>query len=240
MDNVSVCMATYNGEKYVREQLISILLQLSPEDEIIVNDDGSTDRTIEIILELADDRIQININTGLHGPLGNFEQAIRLANNNLIFLADQDDIWLPDKINDVRNLLKNNDLVLSDCQVITDKGKIIYESFFEHRGSRSGFWTNLYKNSYMGCCMAFRREIINYILPFPPQVHMHDWWIGLLVEVKGRVYFYPKPLIRYVRHSTNASPTAEGSYAYTKRIKNRLMLLLYVVKRLIVSFQNYN
>ncbi|WP_332871507.1 glycosyltransferase family protein [Spirosoma rhododendri] len=88
-------------------------------------------------------------------------------------------------------LLQSNDLVLSDCQVVNEKSTIIHESFFRHRGSRTGFQHNLYKNSYVGCCMAFRREIVKYVLPFPPRVHIHDWWIGLLVEAKGRVCFFP-------------------------------------------------
>ena len=80
--------------------------------------------------------------------------------------------------------------------------------------------------------MAFRREVTHYALPFPPQVHMHDWWIGLLVEAKGRVFFHPEPLIRYVRHGTNASPTGEVGYGFRKRLHNRFLLLLHIVKRL--------
>lgn len=83
-------MATYNGEKYVRQQLMSILVQLSPVDEVIVSDDGSTDRTIEIITQLADERVKLKRNQGHPGPVGNFEHAIRQAKNGLILLADQD------------------------------------------------------------------------------------------------------------------------------------------------------
>lgn len=232
MSRISVCMGTYNGEKYIYQQLLSILPQLNSDDEIIISDDGSTDGTLAIVTRLSDGRIQIGTNKGQKGPLGNFEQAINRATGDLIFLADQDDIWLPDKVNVLRSLLQNNDLVLSDCQVVTETGKLIYESFFEHRRSRPGFWRNLYKNSYVGCCMAFRREVLTYALPFPPQVHMHDWWLGLLVEVKGRVCFYPKPLIHYVRHGGNASPTGEGGYGIGVRLLNRFYLLWHVAKRL--------
>lgn len=232
ISHISVCMATYNGEKYILQQLLSILSQLSSDDEVIISDDKSTDGTLEIIANLADRRIRVSKNTGRPGPLGNFEQAIKQATRSLILLADQDDVWLPNKVKDIQLLLQTNDLVLSDCQVVDENGRVIYESFFKHRGSQPGFWRNLYKNSYIGCCMAFRREVTDYALPFPPQVHMHDWWIGLLVEAKGRVYFYPEPLIRYVRHGANASPTGEGGYDFIKQLQNRFLLLLYVVKRL--------
>ena len=154
------------------------------------------------------------------------------ASHGMILLADQDDIWLPDKVEKIRELLKSSDLVLSDCQVVNENGAVIHESFFKHRGSKPGFWHNVYRNSYIGCCMAFRREITDYVLPFPKQIHMHDWWIGLLVEVKGRVCFYPKPLIRYVRHGSNASPTGEKGYGLMERLRNRLFLVMCVAVRL--------
>lgn len=231
MNSISVCMATYNGERYIRQQLLSILTQLAEGDEVIISDDGSTDKTLDIIADFTDQRIRVSKNLGQTGPLGNFQQAISLATGNFILLSDQDDIWHSTKVEDMRQLLQDYDLVLSDCQVVDENGVVIHKSFFKYRGSKPGFWNNLLKNSYIGCCMAFRQEITHYILPFPPQVHMHDWWIGLLVETKGIVYFYPKPLIQYVRHGKNASPTGEGGYSLTNKLLNRLFLLLYVIKR---------
>ena len=226
-------MATYNGEKYIHKQLESILQQLMPGDEIVVSDDQSTDKTLAIIDSLADSRIKVSQNCGLKGPLGNFEQAIKRAKSSFIILADQDDVWLPGKVDAMRLLLQDNDLVLSDCQVINGNGELIHASFFKHRRSHPGFWKNLYRNSYVGCCMAFRRDILTYVLPFPSQIHMHDWWIGLLVEAKGKVCFYPKPLIHYVRHGNNASPTGETGYSLSKKLHNRLILLWYVTQRLL-------
>lgn len=233
MSSISVCMATYNGEKFIRQQLLSILPQLSSHDEIIISDDGSIDQTLTIVAQLDDQRIRVSRNEGLSGPLGNFEQAIQRATHNLVLLADQDDVWLPDKVEVMRSLLQTYDLVLSDCQVVDGSGLVIHDSFFRHRGSRPGFWNNLFKNSYVGCCMAFRRDTTNYIFPFPAQVHMHDWWIGLLVEAKGRVCFYQKPLIQYVRHGANASPTGEVGYSLIRQLQNRFLLLFHVVKRLV-------
>lgn len=226
-------MASYNGERYIKRQLISILNQLSDNDEIIICDDSSTDNTLVVIDQLCDKRINVFSNSSRSGPVKNFEQAIKLAKGDYIFLADQDDIWLPDKISVTRTLLNEYDLVLTDCWVVNEKDVTIHKSFFKHRGSLPGFWHNFYKNSYMGCCMAFRRDILFYILPFPDKIHMHDWWIGLLVEIKGAVCFYPHPMIKYVRHGNNASPTGENQYGIVKKFKNRLFLLINVFIRVI-------
>ncbi|MCX6214054.1 glycosyltransferase family 2 protein [Spirosoma sp.] len=229
---VSVCMAVYNGASFIERQLNSILRQLNTDDEIIISDDSSTDSTCEIIDSLHDSRIRLVKNIFQRGPVGNFENALGLASGDFVFLSDQDDEWLPNKVADTVILLENYDLVLSDCRVVNSLGDIIYKSFFQHRRSQPGFWKNLYKNSYNGCCMAFRRDVLSYALPFPSKIHMHDWWIGLLVEVKGRTYFYPKPLINYTRHGGNASPTGEDGYSLKVKIANRVSLFICVIQRL--------
>ena len=94
---ISVCIATYNGEKYLREQLDSILPQLAESDEVIVSDDGSTDGTIDLITSLNDPRIKIVSNSGRKGYVGNFENALKHTTGDYIFLSDQDDIWYPNK-----------------------------------------------------------------------------------------------------------------------------------------------
>ena len=236
MIRISVCMATYNGALFIERQLNSILHQLTIEDEVIISDDGSTDNTLQLINNFADQRIKVITNKNRHGPVGNFENALKHSSGKLIFLADQDDIWLPDKVTIMAPLLLTYDLVLSDCEVTDHQGNVLRPSFFKYRGSRQGFWTNLYRNSYVGCCMAFRREILTYILPFPTHIHMHDWWIGLLVEAKGQVVFYKEPLIKYVRHGGNASPTGEVGYSFSKQLTNRLFILLNVAKRLLYNF----
>ncbi|GAB4047134.1 glycosyltransferase family 2 protein [Spirosoma litoris] len=227
-------MATYNGELYIERQLKSILQQLGENDEIVISDDGSTDKTLQLINGFADRRIKVFVNKKHRGPIGNFENALLNSGGQYIYLADQDDIWLPDKILTINSLLKNHDLVLTDCEVVDQNGSLLQSSFFKHRGSSPGFWNNLYRNSYMGCCMAFRREILEYVLPFPSKIHMHDWWIGLLVEAKGRVIFYEKPLIKYVRHGGNASPTGEVGYGFYRQFSNRLFLLVNLIKHLLL------
>ncbi|WP_234736680.1 glycosyltransferase family 2 protein [Tellurirhabdus bombi] len=226
-------MATYNGERFVRRQLESILPQLGPADEVIVSDDGSTDQTLMIVESLRDARIRILHNSGRHGPVGNFENALRQAKGDHIFLSDQDDVWLPNKVMLIRPLLDQYDLVLTDCEVADDQNKTLMPSFFAHRGSRAGLLRNLYKNSYVGCCMAFRRSLLKKALPFPSQIYMHDWWLGLVAEAKGQVYFLPEPTIRYIRHGGNASPTGEGSLSWFNKLKNRLGLVTALGRRLL-------
>ncbi|WP_460968370.1 glycosyltransferase family 2 protein [Spirosoma migulaei] len=225
-------MATYNGSKYIIRQINSIIPQLGNDDEIIISDDNSTDSTLDLLYAINDKRIKIIINKLKSGPVGNFQNALNNAKGDIIFLADQDDIWSQDKISTICKLLIDHDLVLSNCEVVDQDLKILIPSFFNFRGSRPGFWFNLYKNSYIGCCMGFRREVLNYVLPIPENIHMHDWWIGLLVETRGRIKFVEKPLMSYVRHGHNTSPTGEKTtYSTLKQLQNRLSMLWYIFKR---------
>jgi len=224
---VSVCMATYNGKEYIFNQIKSILDQLSTDDEVIISDDHSTDSTIDILKSFNDARIKIFTNEHKKGPVGNFENALSKASGDIIFLADQDDEWFSNKIETHLSLhQKYYDLVISDAIVTDEDGNVIFDSFFEGRGSKSGILNTLIKNSYIGCCMSFNKKILDYALPFPTYIHMHDWWIGLIAEVKGKVFFCDKKLMNYVRHNNNASPTLEKSgYSVFKRIKNRIQLV---------------
>jgi glycosyltransferase involved in cell wall biosynthesis len=227
-------MATYNGEKYIYRQVNSIMDQLAENDELIVSDDGSTDATLSIIMTFADSRIKVFKNGGQKGPVGNFENAIKNANGDIVFLADQDDKWLPRKLEQHLKLHQNNgcNLVVSDARVVDEDGNVLFESFFNERGSRPGFVKNVVKNSFIGCCMSFDRKIIAYALPFPPYIHMHDWWLGLVAEFKGKTCFCDQKLIEYVRHQSNASPTlGESGYTAMKRAMNRGQLLYGILKR---------
>jgi glycosyltransferase involved in cell wall biosynthesis len=229
-------MATYNGEKYIYRQVKSIMDQLVENDELIVSDDGSSDATLSIIAAFGDDRIKVFKNAGQKGPVGNFENAITKATGGIIFLADQDDQWLPRKLEQHLKLHQNNgyNLVVSDAHVVDEDGNILFESFFKQRGSRPGFVKNVVKNSFIGCCMSFDRKIIVYALPFPPYIHMHDWWLGLVAELKGKTCFCDQKLIEYVRHQSNASPTlGESGYTAMKRAMNRGRLLYGILKMML-------
>jgi glycosyltransferase involved in cell wall biosynthesis len=235
---VSVCIATFNGQQRIKRQLVSILEQIGENDEIIISDDNSTDETEYVIKEICDKRISFFVNKGKKGPVGNFQNALLMATGDYIFLADQDDVWLPNKLVVMTKLLEKYDLVLSDCIVVDDQLNTIFPSFFKVRGSRKGLAKNIVKNSYMGCCMAFRQTVISHVLPFPSRIHMHDWWIGLVIELKGKVFFCETPLILYVRHGNNASPTGERSYSFTHKLYNRLTIVGALLSRLVYGISN--
>lgn len=228
---ISVCMATYNGERYIKEQIESILSQLRDGDELIVSDDGSTDQTLEIIFSFKCEKVKI-----LHGPrdglIKNFENAINAAKGDYIFLCDQDDVWLENKVNVFKAAFENGaDLIVSDCHVVDSEAKIINESFFSLRKSSVGFFSNLLRNGFLGCCMAFKAELKPQILPFPKYIPMHDWWIGLVASLYGKVIFINQPLILYRRHGNNASPTGDkSSFSLMTQTAHRLRLCFYLMK----------
>jgi glycosyltransferase involved in cell wall biosynthesis len=208
---ISVCLASYNGEKYIKDQILSILPQLSPEDELIVSDDGSLDKTCEIIRGIPDSRINLISGPKL-GPSKNFEKMLELARGEFIFLSDQDDVWLDSKLTLMVEQLQFYDLVISDCMVTDQFLAPFFTSYFDRvHFPQIGLINNLYKNSYVGCCMALRRGMLLYVLPFPKMVVMHDWWIGLIANYFGRVGIIHQPLIMHRRHLSNYSSTGGKS-----------------------------
>lgn len=204
---ISVALAAYKGEAYIEEQLLSILPQLSHEDEIIVSDDkpgGATEKIVRRIM--ADDPRVIYVEGRGRGVVANFVNAIRHCRGDKIFLCDQDDVWLPDKVKRVMEAFAGGATLVLHNAYVTDKDLNITDySFFETRGSKRGFWRNLIKNSYMGCCMAFDRSLLKKIMPMPKYVPMHDQWIGLMGEVYGKVALIDAPLIYYRVHGGNVT-----------------------------------
>ena len=220
----SVCIAICNGEPYIKDQLSSIFPQLCSEDEIIISDDKSTDNTVDIIKGFNDRRIRLYINQ-FQNPILNFEFALSKCNGDLIFLSDQDDLWNTNKVKIVSELLKEYDLVVTDCEVVDENGLTIHDSFFKLRNSNNGLIKNFIKNSYLGCCMAMKRRILEKALPFPKSIPMHDIWIGMIAELYGTTYFCNQKLVQYRRHGNNKTCTAEKScYSLHKRIVWRLNL----------------
>ncbi len=210
---ISVCIATYNGAAVVLTQLHSILSQLSEGDEVVVSDDASKDGTRRLVEEIGDSRIRLVDGPAVGSPVANFENALRHAKGDYIFLSDQDDKWLPGKVEACMEKLREGyDCVVTDC-VVTDRNlDTTAPSFFELNGTRKGCLYNLLvKNGYLGCCMAFTRSVMEKSLPFPPDIPMHDIWIGNVAARYGRVTFVNKPYILFRRSGATASTTAEKS-----------------------------
>lgn len=208
---ISVCLTTYNGEKFIKEQLTSILHQIGDKDEIILSDDGSKDNTLAIVNSIGDSRIKIFYNRHQHGFIGNFENALENAHGDYIFLSDQDDIWKPNKVKCVMTYLNKYDLVVHDAEIIDGKGKTLGKNYYSTMHNKSGFLANLYSTRFLGCCMAFTKKVKDKSLPIPHGVVGHDYWIGMYAKLKFKTIFIPDILISYRRHGNNVSPSSEKS-----------------------------
>ena len=177
---ISVALAAYNGEKYIGEQIESILPQLGRDDEIVVSDDnpaGKTRAAVEFY-SAYDGRVRYVEGTG-EGVCRNFENAILNCSGDVIFLCDQDDVWLPNKVERVMKAIENGaDVVLHDA-MMTD--------------------------GELNVTDAFRRDFEPAFMPFPKNLSMHDWWIGLNAELKGKVEFIYEPLIKHRCHGGNVT-----------------------------------
>ena len=228
---ISVCVATYNGEKFIREQIDSILCQLSSDDEIIVSDDGSTDGTIVIINCIGDKRIRIIEGPRKHSPTFNFENALKEAKGNYIFLADQDDVWKTNKVEVCMKWLQKYDCVVSDAEVTDSNLNPLYPSLYAIMQVRQGhIYNTVWKNGYTGCCMAFRRNILEASLPFPKDIPMHDIWIGNVAAYKYNVKFIPDKLILFRRHKETISCNGKGSkYSIWQQMKFRWSIIKNIV-----------
>jgi len=207
-------MATYNGEKYIIQQLSSILSQLGENDEVVISDDSSTDATLTSVRELNDPRIRIFANNKFHGPIYNFEFCLTKVSGDIIFLADQDDIWLSGKVSHIMEVFSNNPevtLVASDAQIINATGAIIADTFYP-AGVKftSSVLGNIVKNRFLGCSLAMRRRMLSIVLPFPRRLPMHDSWLGIMNLIFGKVHFIKTPLLAYRRHEGNFSPSGRA------------------------------
>lgn len=224
---ISVCMPTYNGEKFIRIQLESILSQLGNDDEVVISDDSSTDKTVEIIKSLNDSRIHLLENNSFHSPIYNLENALKNAKGDFIFLSDQDDEWTEDKVSVCMEKLKDCDLVIHDADIVDGNGNQTAESFFKLNHTKSGKFYNLLKNGYLGCCMCFSKNLLSQFLPFPKKLPMHDIYIGNFAAFNGyRIRFIEDKLIHYRRHGNNASITSEHSHRkLLSRISDRITIL---------------
>lgn len=228
---VSVAMATYNGEKYLKEQIDSILSNLSSDDELVISDDFSNDNTRNILKEYSkrDGRIKL-LDGPKQGVKQNFANAIKNCTGKYIFLSDQDDIWESDKVKKVLNCFKKQEctLVVHEAIVIDENLTVIMPSFFNYRKSGKGIIKNIWKNTYIGCCMAFDSQIKEKVLPIPNNIEMHDQWIGIMNEIYCKSFFLNDKLIKYRRHSDNVSSMKH--YGIGKMVKNRIILIKELIK----------
>lgn len=229
----SVAMAFYNGEKYMDEQIRSILENMAENDELVISVDDASDGSEQKLKNWTeiDARIQIIKGPG-KGVVKNFENAIRHCHGDIIFLSDQDDVWKENKIQKVEKVFEDSKVtaVVHNGQIVDENLSLLGETTFEWRDSGPGFWKNMKKNSYIGCCMAVRRSALKRILPIPDNIWIHDQWIGLLAEQLGKVVFIEEPLIYYRRHGGNVTELTHGSI--TSMIKKRYHMIMEINHRI--------
>lgn len=234
---ISVAMATYNGCKYIKEQIDSILICLDFNDELIISDDGSTDNTLQIISEYNDSRIKL-IEGPKKGIIANFENAIIHCSGEYIFLSDQDDVWHTNKVAVIVKEFENSNcsLILHNANIYDNRTKTIQTTTKDKIGFRKTIFGNIIKNSFIGCCIAFKKESVTYFYPFPSkeEICIHDWWIGLNCLKKGSVRFIDEPLINYRIHENNNLGFHKTSFKY--KIVKRINMLSTLKK----GFKNAN
>jgi len=241
---ISVCIPTYNGEKYIKAQLDSIIPQLNNDDEIIISDDGSTDRTIKIVENYKDNRIKIYIhekcstfsNYPYYKISKNVENALIHASGDLIFLSDQDDIWMNNKVETVQQTIGDNLVLLHDCTIIDGNKNELVPSYYIQNKSKAGLISNLINSSYLGSCMAIKKEILKTALPFPVIPVPHDIWFGLIADWKGKMKISDKKLIMYRRHGNNhSSSSGKSDFSFSFKIIYRINILIALISRLILK-----
>lgn len=231
---VSVAMATFNGEQYVREQTESILNQTHTNLQIIICDDGSTDSTPRILETYAkkDPRVHVFFNDTNLGLVKNFEKALSLCTGEYIALADQDDVWENNKIASLLANIKASLLIHSDATLIDGHGIIINNSYTRY--SKKNLEKNIYsyfiENNVTGCTALISQKLLTYALPFPNNILVHDWWLALCAYKHGTITYLDQPLIRYRQHESNqigaSDSTKIHSFAQRKKAYKKTSLFL--------------
>lgn len=227
---VSVALCTFNGERFVAEQLRSILAQSSPVDELVISDDGSTDRTLAIVTETLDGAtpattIRVTQNPSALGVTRNFEQAIFACTSELIVLCDQDDVWHPNRIESaLQEFAARPDVLLtfSDANLVDESGARLRDSLFdaieftaaEQRAVEDGRALEVFlrRNVATGATIMFRRRLLELATPFPAS-WVHDEWLAMLAATQDGVRAITDPLIDYRQHGANEIGAARPTMA---------------------------
>lgn len=239
---ISVCMASRNGENFIKEQITSILCQLDKNDELIISDDSSTDNTISVINSLTDSRIKLiqhipkdkehKYGNGFYYATANFENALNHASGDIIFLSDQDDLWYENKVNECVEELKRNDLVLTNFSIIDKDGKKQKDRFLSFNPVNGSLLRTVATCKMQGCTMAFKRSVLDKALPFPNDLMLHDAWLCLIAKKYFSVSYIDVPLIFYRRTGTNVSTSSgKSKNPIWFRIFFRLKLLFQILAR---------
>lgn len=232
-EKVDILLATYNGEKYLKEQIESILNQTYKNIQIIISDDCSKDGTRDILKEYEkNNKIKIFYQEKNLGYVKNFEFLLKQVENNIYMLSDQDDVWKEEKVEKTVEKLKkeNLDLVFGDLEVVDENLNTIHKSYnkYMHLDNKIQKHLNDYKLQYLyncmtGCTIASKKEWLDKILPLPTnsKYMIHDYWLGLIISLNGKIGYLKEPYILYRQHGNNQVGISKASKKFKELEKIR-------------------
>lgn len=227
---LSVCIATYNGSRLIGAQLKSILRQLGPDDEVVIVDDASSDDTIDVIEAFQEPRIKLVKSPVNRGHVRTFEASITMATGDVIFLSDQDDVWIPGRVRLMIDALSKSSLVATNWQL--ESGELPTRGRIRSRQDQDGFGNlialALGRRAYFGCCMAFRRELTSIALPFPRSVEAHDHWLATVSIVMSSISHLETPTLVRTLHEGNLTPSGRRPFGLVIRSRIKLMHQVWV------------
>ena len=215
---LSIALCTFNGELYLPELLDSLCNQRLLPFELIVSDDGSTDTTLSIIQDFQSKApfiVNLLINKNRQGVIRNFETALGACSGEHIALCDQDDVWLPDKLEKLVNLVEQMEVepghgpyfVHTDVDLVDSQLNHMGVSFLEHQSlgvlDSEKYRTLIAQNYIPGCCTLFSSDLLDLALPIPEAAVMHDWWLALIASIAGEIRYDPSRTVLYRQHEKN-------------------------------------
>ncbi|UIP27203.1 glycosyltransferase family 2 protein [Photobacterium sp. TLY01] len=243
MNKIDIVLATYNGEKYLREQLESIQHCDGYSElihQLIIIDDGSTDSTASLIesAQAEDSKIRYYPFDGKkRGAAKNFSRGVQYSQAEYIMFSDQDDVWNTNKIRDCFNAICKEVtatpcLVFTDVQIVDENLEVISESYFSLKNIGKDWYASLsnlaQQNVVSGCTTLFNRALLSRAFPIPDSAYMHDWWLALIASVEGKIIFLDQPTIRYRQHANNTIGAR----------KKRIFLIHQVLPRFVKSMDS--
>lgn len=230
---VSVCMASWNGARFIEAQISSVLAELGPDDELVVVDDASSDETVETVRGIGDPRIRLYPRAENRGYVRTFEEALSRASGDYLFLSDQDDVWVPGRVRVMVEALQDSQVVATNLSTLNGPARIpgpfwIRDWRVREADSRRNVWNLLLLMAglqcYWGCAMAVRRDALDYLLPFPDfLVETHDQWIGLCANMAGSIAHRDERTILRRYHDSNLTPAQPRGLL--PALRSRWMLL---------------
>jgi len=242
---ISVCMATYNGAAYVEEQLVSILEQLGPHDEVVVVDDASKDATADVVAGIGDPRVRLERASVNRGYVRAFEATLRLAKGRYVFLSDQDDVWLPGRVDAMRKALEENAVVATNLTTLGGDDAIVgpfgqpdwrLHAADSGRPCRNVLGILAGNRPYYGCAMAVRRDALDLALPFPAFLdESHDLWLALVGNLSRSMRHLEVRSIARRLHSENQTPNRPRGPLTVLRSRLMLLRATFVVSRRLMT-----